>query len=249
LGGEGAGSKTGSKALLCPLSILQKCRGFSFDFTVTKLSTKIVGSHFDRLPILGKKFGKVVESIVSARTEAVAAIGECTEEICLDVFTRISMLKKDDVKISMKQRALKDFYDVLKANGFSDVAHVSAENTGNLMIIFEMHIPVVQGYLEQLNTANMTDALVHQELSQLWAKSDQYHYKGISQLQLLRGSLMTSRFVASFSSCVRMSLCFLLRSLGGGGGSSTVSQHVSLQSIVYNQLRSLHTCKYMQILV
>jgi hypothetical protein len=46
----------------------------------------------------------------------------------------------------MKQRALKDFYDVLKANGFSDVAHVSAENTGNLMIVFGMHVPVVQGF-------------------------------------------------------------------------------------------------------
>jgi hypothetical protein len=65
---------------------------------ITSASRKATTWHSRIILRRTASFGKVVESIVSARAEAVAAIGECTEEICLGVFTRISMLKKDDVK-------------------------------------------------------------------------------------------------------------------------------------------------------
>jgi hypothetical protein len=198
LAGKRVVTQKDSKSQLCPLAVLYKCKGLDFDFTITKMSTKVIGDAFARLPVLGNKLANVVEKVLCARAQTISEINDCTEEICTEIFARVSKLKKEDVKMTLKQRALKDLYDALKANGFTDVAHVSTESSGNLMVIFEMPIPVVQNYLEQLNATKMTDALVHKELSQLWAKSDQYHYKGISQLQLLRGSLMVSRFEPFF---------------------------------------------------
>jgi hypothetical protein len=199
LAGKRVVTQKDSKSQLCPLAVLYKCKGLDFNFAITKMPTKVLGDAFDRLPVLGNKLANVVEKVLCARAQTVVSdINDCTEVICTEIFARISKLKKEDVKMTLKQRALKDLYDALKANGLTDVAHVSTQSSGNLMVIFEMPIPVVQNYLEQLNATKMTDALVHKELSQLWAKSDQYHYKGISQLQLLRGSLIVSRFEFSF---------------------------------------------------